>query len=137
MDGIINLKKSSGVTSFDCVAAVRKILGVGKVGHAGTLDPEAGGVLPVLIGKATKLSDVFLQMPKRYKGKILFGKATDTQDIWGDVTEEVSSVSLTQEDFENVVMSFKGPSLQVPPIFSALKVGGKPMYKYALSLIHI
>ena len=131
MDGIINLKKSSGVTSFDCVAAVRKILGVGKVGHAGTLDPEAGGVLPVLIGKATKLSDVFLQMPKRYKGKILFGKATDTQDIWGDVTEEVSSVSLTQEDFENVVMSFKGPSLQVPPIFSALKVGGKPMYKYA------
>ena len=66
MDGIINIKKSSGVTSFDCVAAVRKILGVSKVGHAGTLDPEANGVLPVLVGKATKLSDVFLQMKKSY-----------------------------------------------------------------------
>ncbi len=131
MDGIINLYKPAGITSFQCVAAVKKILSTKKVGHAGTLDPEATGVLPICVGKATKLAELFLCCPKSYKGKVLFGKATDTQDIWGQTLVEKDAGELTEEAVMKAALNFKGEIEQIPSAFSAIKIKGQPLYKKA------
>ena len=128
MDGIINVYKEKGFTSFDVVAILRKITGTKKTGHTGTLDPDAEGVLPVCIGKATKLADRLTDTDKQYKAVMLLGIRTDTQDITGRVIQ-----SMSREDFYgridiNTILSafehFTGDIMQIPPMYSAVKVGG-------------
>ena len=131
MDAIINVYKPTGMTSFQCVAAVRKILGTKKVGHAGTLDPEASGVLPICVGKATKLLEFFLLCRKSYRGHVLFGVSTDTQDVWGQRLDAGDPSQLTDEQVRQVVAHFTGEIEQIPPVYSAIKVDGVPMYKRA------
>lgn len=136
MDGVINVYKPSGMTSFACVSKVRRALGEKKAGHAGTLDPEASGVLPVCIGKGTKCVDEFLNMPKRYTGEVTFGFKTDTCDIWGEKTEsiDVNDKRLKSLDINKVIEAaehFRGEIEQIPPDYAAIKIGGVPAYKLA------
>lgn len=131
MDGIINLYKPAGISSFQCVAAVKRILKTKKVGHAGTLDPEATGVLPICVGKATKLAELFLCCPKSYRGKVLFGVSTNTQDVWGQTLATADVSGLTEEALLEASEKFKGDIEQIPPAFSAIKVNGQPLYKKA------
>lgn len=130
MNGIINLKKESGMSSHTCVARVRRILNTEKVGHPGTLDPEATGVLPILVGSATKCSDFFLDIGKAYVGTATFGIKTDTQDIWGN-TLETSEKRPTEDAVREALKLFVGDIMQVPPMYSALKKDGVPLYKLA------
>lgn len=130
MNGIINLYKPSGITSFEAVRQVRKISGEKKVGHTGTLDPLASGVLPICIGKATKLVDYIMQGEKIYKVKMKLGEITDTYDKEGKIISE-AKVSCDLNEITNAIMSFKGEIMQVPPMYSALKVKGKKLYELA------
>lgn len=131
MDAIINVYKPAGMTSFQCVAAVRKILGTKKAGHAGTLDPEASGVLPICVGKATKLLEFFLMCRKSYRGNVMFGVSTDTQDIWGQRLSAGDPSMLTDALVREATSCFTGEIEQIPPAYSAIKVDGVPMYKRA------
>lgn len=132
MTGIINLYKEKGMTSHSCVAKVRKLLKVKKAGHPGTLDPEATGVLPIMIGGATRCSDLFLDMRKTYRAEATFGLVSDTQDIWGEVTRTNGSTgAVSAETVREALKAFKGTVLQVPPAYSALKKDGVPYYKLA------
>ena len=129
--GAIIVNKESGWTSFDVCGKMRHILGTRSVGHTGTLDPNATGVLVVLFGKATKAASLFTSHTvKRYTGEMLLGKVTDTQDITGRVLEE-RPVSVTREDLEKACDGFIGEIQQVPPMYSAKKVNGKKLYEYA------
>lgn len=131
MDTIINVYKPSGMTSFKCVAAVRKILNTKKVGHAGTLDPEASGVLPICVGKATKLLEFFLLCRKSYRGNVMFGISTDTQDIWGQRLSSGDPSMLTDSMLQEAASHFTGAIEQIPPAYSAIKIDGVPMYQRA------
>lgn len=131
MNGLINLYKPAGMTSFGAVARVRRILGEKKVGHGGTLDPEATGILPICVGKGTRCADYFLTFPKTYRAELTFGIATDTGDIWGTVLEEKDASFVTKETFETILPRFVGEIEQLPPAYSALKIGGVPAYKLA------
>jgi len=124
MNGILNVFKPTGMTSFDVVRMVRKISHVKKVGHAGTLDPEASGVLPVCIGKATKAIDYIMGDFKIYEAELKLGIITDTYDREGKVLRE-SEVNISEEEVKQVINSFIGEIKQVPPMYSALKVNGK------------
>lgn len=130
-DGIINVYKEKGFTSFDVVAKMRGILGQRKVGHTGTLDPAAEGVLPVCAGKGTRLCDMLTDHDKTYRATMLLGVVTDTQDTTGTVLEEKSTDHLTEEEVREAIMSFVGDYDQVPPMYSALKVDGKKLYELA------
>ena len=130
-DGIINVYKEKGFTSFDVVAKMRGILGQRKVGHTGTLDPAAEGVLPVCAGKGTRLCDMLTDHDKTYRATMLLGVVTDTQDTTGTVLEEKSTDHLTEEEVREAIMSFVGVYDQVPPMYSALKVDGKKLYELA------
>lgn len=130
MNGVVLINKEKGYTSFDVVAVVRKVLGTKKVGHTGTLDPNAAGVLPVLLGTATKAQDVIPCHDKRYRAQFRFGIATDTLDIWGEVTEE-QPASVTTEQLKNALRGFRGEITQLPPMYSAVSVDGKRLYQYA------
>lgn len=130
MNGIINIYKEAGYTSFDVVAKMRGILKIKKIGHTGTLDPDATGVLPVCIGNGTKLVELFADHDKEYIAELLLGVATDTQDLSGTVIKE-SPVEVTGEQVKEAVMSFVGDSMQVPPMYSAVKVNGKKLYELA------
>ena len=130
INGIIVINKEKGFTSHDVVAKLRRILCTRKVGHTGTLDPDATGVLPVCIGKATRVCDMILNSDKEYVAEMKFGITTDTLDISGNVLSE-RKVSLKKEDIENAVMSFEGEIEQLPPMYSAVKIGGKKLYEYA------
>lgn len=130
MDGVLNIRKEKGYTSFDVVAKLRGILHMKKIGHTGTLDPEAEGVLPVVLGKATKLVDLLTEKQKTYEALLRLGLETDTQDMTGTVLKE-SSVEVTEEEVRNVIESFLGEQLQIPPMYSALKVDGKKLYELA------
>lgn len=130
-DGIINVYKEKGFTSFDVVAKLRGILGQKKVGHTGTLDPEAEGVLPVCAGKGTKLCDMLTDHDKIYRATLLLGVSTDTQDMTGTVLSEKSTEGLTEDRVRDVIRSFVGDYEQIPPMYSALKVGGKRLYELA------
>lgn len=135
--GVLNIYKEKGYTSHDVVAKLRGIVGQKKIGHTGTLDPDAVGVLPVCLGKATKLCDMLTDKNKTYETVMLLGKVTDTQDISGEVTEEKETSHLTEEVVRNAVMSFVGDYMQVPPMYSALKVNGKKLYELAREGIEI
>ncbi len=128
--GIINVYKEAGYTSFDVVAKLRGILHVKKIGHTGTLDPDATGVLPICIGKATKVCDLLTDKDKSYTTTLLIGKSTDTYDISGTVTNE-SEVNVTENEVINAINSFLGEIEQIPPMYSAIKVNGKKLYELA------
>jgi len=130
MNGIINVYKEAGFTSFDVVAKLRGILKQKKIGHTGTLDPDAVGVLPVCLGSATKLCDMLTDKKKEYIAEFVLGKVTDTQDISGTVLEE-SEVISTEEEVKSVIQSFVGTYEQLPPMYSAIKVDGKRLYELA------
>ncbi len=130
MDGVLNINKPKSMTSFDVVAKVRKALNIRKVGHTGTLDPMATGVLVVCVGRATKIIDYIQSDKKTYLTEITLGLKTDTEDIWGEVLD-TSNKKITEEEFENAILSFIGDIYQVPPMYSALKVNGKKLYELA------
>lgn len=132
MDGIILVNKPIGCTSHDVVGQLRKILHTKKVGHCGTLDPMATGVLVVCVNKATKALQFLTSDSKCYEATIYLGKSTDTYDLEGAVVESKEYLDdLKNEVIENIVLSFKGKQKQLPPIYSAIKVNGKKLYEYA------
>ena len=131
MNGIINVYKEKGYTSHDVVAVLRKIAGQKKIGHTGTLDPDATGVLPVCLGRATKLCDLLTDRDKTYEAVLLLGKTTDTQDISGAILKEQPTDHLNEAEVTKVIESFKGTYDQIPPMYSALKVNGKKLYELA------
>lgn len=130
LSGIINVYKEAGFTSHDVVAKLRGICKQKKIGHTGTLDPQAVGVLPVCLGSGTKLCDMLTDKEKEYIAELLLGVTTDTQDLEGQVLTE-KKVEVTVQQVEEAVMSFVGEYDQVPPMYSALKVNGKKLYELA------
>lgn len=130
MDGIINIYKEAGYTSFDVVAKLRGILKERRMGHTGTLDPQATGVLPVCVGKATKLCELLLDKEKAYEAVMLLGVTTDTEDMTGTVVSE-QTVRVTEDEVRHAAEKFTGVYGQVPPMYSALKVDGKRLYELA------
>ncbi len=131
MDGLIVIDKPGGMTSHDVVNRLRRITGERSIGHLGTLDPMATGVLPLLLGKFTRLAQYFTSTEKSYTGTIRFGFATDTYDAEGQRVGESVEPSLTLEQVRIAAMRFRGEIEQIPPAFSAKKVGGTPAYKMA------
>ena len=133
MNGILNVYKEKGYTSHDVVAKLRGILHEKKIGHTGTLDPQAEGVLPVCIGNATKLCGLLTDKRKEYEAVLLLGLTTDTQDMTGTVMSRAGEIAddLTEEKIHNIIMGFLGKSKQIPPMYSALKVNGKKLYELA------
>ena len=130
-DGVLIIKKEIGWTSHDVVAKVRGLLGGAKVGHAGTLDPAATGVLPLLIGKATRVAEYLVGWDKEYRAVLRLGETTDTQDATGTVLQRVETTGVNLEILDGVIARFRGPQKQVPPMYSAVKVAGRPLYKSA------
>lgn len=130
LNGVINIYKEKGYTSHDVVARLRGILRQRRIGHTGTLDPDAVGVLPVCIGSATKLCDMLTDWDKEYEAGLRLGLITDTQDIWGKILEE-KPVTVTEAEAEAAVLSFVGGYAQLPPMYSAIKVDGKRLYELA------
>jgi tRNA pseudouridine55 synthase len=132
VEGILPLWKEKGMTSFDCVRIVRGILGIKKIGHAGTLDPEVEGVLPIAIGKATKVLEFMLEGDKTYSGEVTLGFSTSTEDATGEIVEKLEVIEKILEDnVDNILKEFVGTIEQTPPMFSAVKVDGKRLYEYA------
>ena len=131
MNGVLIVNKPKGKTSFDMIRDVRKEYGTKKVGHIGTLDPLAEGVLPVLIGECTKLSDYLMNHDKEYIAELKLGKRTSTGDSEGEVIEEKEIKDLNEEEIINVLNSFLGKTEQLPPMYSAIKINGKKLYDYA------
>ncbi len=130
MDGIINVNKPLGITSHDVVYRLRKILGIKKIGHTGTLDPDASGVLPMCVGKGTKLAEYLTAKDKQYLAVLKLGAFTDTQDASGEIIESFE-VSVTEEEICDAVKKFIGDIMQIPPMYSAIKVDGKKLYELA------
>ena len=130
MNGILVIDKEQGWTAQDVVSKLRGITGERRIGHTGTLDPMATGVLPIVIGKATRASDFLMADDKEYLCEITFGQATDTEDIWGNVIATTDLIP-TKESFRRALLSFEGPGLQTPPMYSAIKMGGKKLYELA------
>ena len=133
MSGILVIDKAQDYTSFDVVAIVRRLVGIKKVGHTGTLDPMATGVLPILVGSATKLAPYLVDTKKEYVATMVLGRSTDTLDVTGTITEEIDAakISFTKEQIEAAMTPLRGDILQVPPMFSALKKDGKRLYDLA------
>lgn len=131
LSGILNVDKPAGWTSFDVVAFVRRRCGEKRVGHAGTLDPAATGVLPVLIGQATRLTEYLVDATKAYEATIELGVVTETYDLEGEVVARSDASHVTREHVEAALEAFRGDFLQTPPIYSALKRDGVPLYKRA------
>ncbi len=131
LHGVLVVNKPDGWTSHDVVKRVRSILGIQKVGHAGTLDPHATGVLPVLVGKGTKIAQFLVDWDKEYAAVLQLGQKTDTQDAWGAVVEERSWKTVSEEHIRAAFMNFQGTIRQLPPMYSAVKVDGQPLYKKA------
>ena len=129
-DGVINIYKEKGFTSFDVVAKLRGILKQKKIGHTGTLDPDAEGVLVVCLGKATKLCDVLTDKNKCYKATMQLGITTDTEDSSGTVQSK-SDVTVSEEQVREAILSFVGEYDQIPPMYSAIKINGKKLYELA------
>lgn len=132
MRGILNINKPRGIFSYDCIRRLKSILTVKKIGHAGTLDPFATGVLLILLNEATKISRLLVGLPKEYEAEILFGIQTDTDDITGKTIKTTPVPDLSPEEMAKFLSTrFCGEIEQVPPRFSALKMCGKPLYKLA------
>jgi len=130
LEGVVNVLKPPGLTSSDVVSDIRHIFDMKRVGHTGTLDPGAAGVLPICIGRATRLFDYLVDKEKEYIGEIAFGVATDTQDSYGEAVERMDAV-VTEDMVRSVLPLFTGVQDQTAPLYSALSVGGKKMYKLA------
>ena len=130
-EGILLVDKPQGFTSHDVVAKCRKIFQIKKVGHAGTLDPMATGLLVILIGKATKVSQYLMSLDKQYTGTVYFGKETDSQDAEGEIIKESPVPQLDEALLKAKMAEFIGDQYQIPPMFSAKKVGGKKLYQLA------
>lgn len=130
MDGILNIYKEQGFTSHDVVAKLRGICKQKKIGHTGTLDPDAVGVLPVCLGKATKVCDLLTDKDKTYEAVLQLGVVTDTQDMSGEILSK-QDVCVSRDEIEEAVMSFVGDYDQIPPMYSALKINGKKLYELA------
>ncbi|NOV03121.1 tRNA pseudouridine(55) synthase TruB [Paenibacillus planticolens] len=131
LEGILPVWKPEGFTSHDVVAKVRGILGIKRIGHTGTLDPQVTGVLPLCIGRATRMVEYIQELPKEYEAKLTIGLSTDTEDMTGNVLEEVSEVRLDEALVREVLHRFIGEIEQTPPMFSAVKVDGKRLYELA------
>lgn len=132
MDGILPLWKERGMTSHDCVFKLRKILQTKKIGHTGTLDPEVDGVLPICVGKATKVVEFLTDTSKAYAGEITIGIATTTEDSQGEVIDTKPVLEpLSNERIDETMAAMLGESIQIPPMYSAVKVNGKKLYEYA------
>ena len=137
MNGVLNIFKPKGMSSFDAVRVVKKVAGTGKVGHTGTLDPEATGVLPICIGRATKIIDYTMASEKVYEATLKLGIRTTTYDLEGEVLEEIDPSHLTEEEILNSINSFKGEYSQIPPMYSALKQNGVRLYELARKGIEV
>ena len=131
MDGLLIINKPKGLTSHDVVAKLRKILSIQKIGHTGTLDPDATGVLCICVGKATKLAEYATEVEKEYRVVMRLGVITDTQDATGRVIKETENFEITRDEIEEAFRKFTGSIKQIPPMYSAVKVGGTPLYKLA------
>ncbi|SDB90318.1 tRNA pseudouridine(55) synthase TruB [Shouchella lonarensis] len=130
--GILVLHKPTGMTSHDCVYRIRKLFQTKKVGHTGTLDPEVDGVLPICLGKATKVVPYMIDFSKTYRGQVTLGLATTTEDRTGDVIERKEVTSpISRAQLTDVLSQFLGEQTQIPPYYSAVKVNGKKLYEYA------
>lgn len=136
ISGILNINKEKGISSQKCVYLVKKALGIKKVGHTGTLDLEASGVLPVVIGKATRISQYIMDEEKEYVTEAFFGKRTDTLDFSGKVIDESNKI-FKEEDLLEILDKFKGEISQLPPMYSALKYKGKKLYDLAREGIEV
>lgn len=136
INGIINVRKERGYTSFDVVAKLRGILKTKKIGHTGTLDPDAEGVLPVCVGKATRVCELLTDKDKEYEAVLLLGRTTDTQDVTG-VTLSEAEVHISQEEVQRAVLSFVGSYDQIPPMYSALKVNGRKLCDLARAGVEV
>ena len=137
MDAVILLNKPAGMTSFDAVAKCRKIFHERKIGHTGTLDPEASGLMIILLGKYTKLLPYCVKNHKAYQATLKLGEMTDTEDVWGTVINTKTPSIHTDAEIANAVQSLTGDILQVPPMYSALKKDGKKLYEYARQGIEV
>ena len=132
MNGIINLKKEAGMTSHDAVFKLRKILGTKKIGHGGTLDPDVVGVLPIAVGKATRMVEFMQDEGKVYEGEITLGYSTTTEDASGEIVAETPVLNpLDEKLVDEAIASLTGPITQIPPMYSAVKVNGRKLYEYA------
>lgn len=132
MDGILPLWKEAGMTSHDCVFKLRKILHTKKIGHGGTLDPDVSGVLPICIGKGTKVIEYMVDSGKTYEGQITLGFSTTTEDASGEIVERVALIKpFSNEEIDAAMQTMTGEITQIPPMFSAVKVNGKRLYEYA------
>jgi len=136
LNGIVVVNKTKGYTSHDVVSVLRKILGTRKIGHTGTLDPNAEGVLPVCVGKSTKACDMLTFSDKEYIAEVKLGITTDTYDIWGNVTSE-KPVDVSEECLREVIAGFVGDIEQIPPMYSAIKQNGKKLYELARQGIEV
>lgn len=131
MNGLLIVNKPKGITSQQVVGRVRKLLGIKKIGHTGTLDPQVDGVLPLCIGNATRVAEYMLHHNKGYVGEVTFGYSTDTQDATGEIVDRVEDVKLTEELVRSAFSGFLGEIMQIPPAYSAVKVNGKRAYDLA------
>ncbi len=131
MDGLLNIDKPPGMTSFSVVARVKQLSGVRRVGHAGTLDPAATGVLPVCLGKGTRIVEFLMDTTKIYRARIEFGIVTDTYDADGQITQQRDPSGISREQLESALAPFRGLIQQIPPMYSAIKHHGQPLYKLA------
>ena len=131
ISGIINLKKEAGMTSHDAVFKLRKILQKKKIGHGGTLDPDVTGVLPIAVGKATRVIEYMTEAGKVYEGEITIGFSTTTEDAGGEIVQTTPVTELDEETVDKAMASFEGEITQIPPMYSAVKVNGKKLYEYA------
>lgn len=136
MNGVINFYKPSGMTSHDAVYFFRRLLNIKRIGHTGTLDPNATGVLPICIGKATRISEYLLDVEKEYIGELTLGASTDTLDSDGTLIS-TSDLQVSKSDIENSFSKFKGTIAQTPPMYSAIKINGKKLYELAREGIEI
>jgi tRNA pseudouridine55 synthase len=130
-EGILPVWKPEGFTSHDVVAKIRGILRIKRIGHTGTLDPQVTGVLPLCIGRATRLVEYIQELPKEYEATLKIGISTDTEDAGGQITEQVDEVHLSEETVTEAILSFIGDIDQIPPMYSAVKVDGKRLYELA------
>lgn len=138
INGVINVYKEKGFTSHDVVAKLRGILKTKKIGHTGTLDPDAEGVLPVCIGNATRLCDFIMDKTKTYEAELVLGVKTDTEDMSGEIIEKYEgNIDFTEEKIKKVISGFVGEIEQIPPMYSAIKVNGKKLYDLARQGIEV
>jgi tRNA pseudouridine55 synthase len=128
---VLPVNKSEGASTYDCIRRFKRLVDIDKIGHAGTLDPPATGLILLLTGEATKLSNYIMDLPKRYRADIMLGESTDTQDASGEVVEKGVWTHVTRKNIESILANFLGPRMQVPPMYSALKHKGRPLYVLA------